>query len=168
MNVAFSPLLQINKNPNSIKSFTKSQILMMERLLLELQEENSVYKSSMEKLVISSDEILSANFKLENGITDRRNYLQLLTTKLSNRSLKFVKHDNLRETAKKRLNKYHKYFSHKTYGVARDRIGDEINSLKKKIIKLKDQEEIFKKDKDEKDTLIQHILSLNKLKTRSR
>ena len=164
MNVAFSPLLQIWKNPSAVKSFSKSQISMMEKLLLELKEENSVYKSSMRKLAICSDEILDANVKLQNGITDRRNHLQLLTSKLSDRSIQFIKHDFLRETAKKRLTKYHKYFSQKTGGIARDRIGDEIDSLKIKVEKLKEQEELFKKEKEDKDIILQHLLSLGKLK----
>ena len=164
MNASFSPLLQICKNPNSIKTFSKSQISMMEKLLLDLRSEKSVYLSSLKKLSVSAKEIIAANTKLQNGIADRRDQLQMLTNKLLKRSTLYIEHNFLRETAKKRLTKYHKYFSQQTGGIALDRISEEIDSLSKKIDELKEQEELFKKDKEEKDSTLQHILSLARLR----
>ncbi|OHT07783.1 hypothetical protein TRFO_23893 [Tritrichomonas foetus] len=164
MNVSFSPLHSVNRRIPTNKTFTKAHLILMSKLLADLKSENREYKSSMKKLVNSTEDILIANQKLQKAVNDRRNYIQELTNEMSNIFYKFQRSNFRKESANHRLKKFQKYILKQTCGIERERLNNEILGLTQKIDKLKEETKEYMTMRESEENTIQHIMSLNDLK----
>lgn len=164
MNVAFASFRSIGKSANSPQTITNTQVSMIENLVSDLQAENTVYKSSSEKLTNSIDEVLIANEKLNSVILYRRKLLNSIKSNLKEIKNRTPQSSGLKRKAFQRLTKYQKYFKKKTNGIGLDKINDEVCYLMDKIELVKNDLEQYRQKKDNNENSVHHLLLLFKLR----
>lgn len=158
---SFSPLRSVRQQN---KIISKQKVSQITRAIDDLKHENHQYKSTMDKLLTSTEAVLQANERLQEGISERRAFLQETADKLCETSQYYDQALKYRHVAIHRLRKYQRQFDKKTNGVDRENITTEIQRIKDELRRLKQEANQCKEMRTNQEEVIRQIRNLHGLK----